>query len=67
MSKEEKYEESRCNYERYRILVQNAYHGLGEAEALAKIEVDEMYPEPSKKDKKKLVGDCLMMTSRERD
>ena len=53
LTKEEKREESRCNYERYRVLVQNGFHGVSEADALAKINVEEMYPEPSKKSNKK--------------
>ena len=53
LSKEEKYEESRCNYERYRTLVQNIYHKTSEAEALAKIEAEEMYKEPVRKGGKK--------------
>lgn len=53
LTKEEKLEESRCNYESYRVLVQNAFHGVTEVDALARINVDEMYPEPSKKAGKK--------------
>ena len=48
LTKEEKGEGS-CNYEWYRVLVQNGFHGINEADALAKINVEEMYPEPSKK------------------
>ena len=47
--KEEKGEESRYNYERYIVLVQDGFHGISEADSLAKISVEEMYPEPSKK------------------
>ena len=53
LTKEEKSEDARCNYERYRVLIQNAFHGLSEADALAKISVEEMYPEPTKKITKK--------------
>ena len=53
LSKEQKLEEGRCNYERYRILVKNAFNKVGEAEALAKISVEEMYQEPRRKGKKK--------------
>ena len=45
-------EEGRCNYERYRSLVQNKFHGVTESEALARIEV-EMYPNTKNKDKGK--------------
>ena len=46
LTKEEKGEESCCNYERYRVLVvQKGFHGISEADALAKINVEEMYPE----------------------
>ena len=48
-TKEEKGEECRCNYEWYRVLVQNGFHGVSEADVLAKINVEEMYPEPSYK------------------
>ena len=48
LCKEGKGEES-CNYERYRVLVQNGFHGVSVADILAKINVEEMYPEPSKK------------------
>ena len=41
-------EEGRCHYERYRQLVQNKFHGVNESEALARIEVEEMYPSKSK-------------------
>lgn len=44
-------EESRSNYERYRALILNNFHGVSETEALAKINVEEMYP-----GKKKGVG-----------
>ena len=50
--REEKMEEARCNYERYRSLVQNKFHGVTESEALARIEV-EMYPNTKNKDKGK--------------
>ena len=44
LSREEKAEESRCNYERYRALVQNLFHGVSEETALKQIDVEEMYP-----------------------
>jgi len=47
-TREEKVEEGRCHYERYRQLVQNKFHGVSENEALARIEVEEMYPSKSK-------------------
>ena len=53
LSREEKLEEGRCNYERYRSLVQNKFHGVSESEALARIEVEEMYPNTKNKDKGK--------------
>ena len=54
-------EEGRCNYERYRSLVQNKFHGVSESEALARIEVEEMYPNTKNKDKgkQKLEEMCL--------
>ena len=59
--REEKMEEERCNYERYCSLVQNKFHGVSESEALARIEVEEMYPNTKNKDKgkQKLEGMCL--------
>ena len=48
--REEKMEEGRCNYERYRSLVQNKFHNVTESEVLARIEV-EMYPNTKNKDK----------------
>ena len=39
LSKEAQREETRCNYERYRSLVQNAFLKVGEVEALTKIAV----------------------------
>ena len=61
LSREEKLEEGRCNYKRYRSLVQNKFHGVSESEALARIEVEEMYPNTKNKDKgkQKLEGMCL--------
>lgn len=35
----------RSNYERYRAVILNGFHGVSEPEALAKIDVEEMYPE----------------------
>ena len=48
LTKEEKGEES-CNYEWYRVLVLSGFHDISETDTLAKINVEEMYPEPSKK------------------
>ena len=55
LSKEAQREEARCNYERYRALVQNAYHKVGEGAALSKIAVEEEFADPpgQKKVKKK--------------
>ena len=63
LSREEKLEEGRCNYERYRSLVQNKFHGVSESEALARIEVEEMYPSTKNKDKgkQKLVFDSSLL------
>lgn len=44
LSREEEVEEARCNYERYRALVLNAFKNVADSDALAKIDVDEMYP-----------------------
>mgnify|MGYP006373808771 CR=1 FL=1 len=52
MSREEEVEEARCNYERYRALVLNAFKNVADSDALAKIDVDEMYPTTTPKDKK---------------
>ncbi len=48
LSREERAEESRCNYERYRTLVKNLFHGVGEENALKQIDVEEMYPKDKK-------------------
>ena len=53
---EENREEFRSNYERYRAVILNTFHGVSEADALAKIDVEEMYPAQKKgvgKDKHK--------------
>ena len=47
-STEENREELRCNYERYRAVILNTFHGVSEADTLAKIDVEEMYPEQKK-------------------
>ena len=54
LSREEEVEEARCNYERYRALVLNTFKNVSDSDALAKIDVDEMYPvnTPSAKDMK---------------
>ena len=41
--------------------MQNKFHGVSESEALARIEVEEMYPNTKNKDKgkQKLEGMCL--------
>ena len=44
-SPEEMKDDLRSNYERYRAVILNGFHGVGEHEALAKIDVEEMYPE----------------------
>ena len=44
----EEWEEQRCNYERYRFLVLNQFRGVSEQEALAAIEVNEMYLVPGR-------------------
>ena len=41
-------DESRSNYERYRAVILNNFHGVSEHDALAKINVEEMYPEKKK-------------------
>ena len=38
----------RSNYERYRAVILNNFHGVSEHDALAKINVEEMYPEKKK-------------------
>ena len=78
MSREEKEEQIKCNYERYRALIKNTFEGgkillaahyeicfitsqtliflVSEADALAKIDADEMFPVVSvsaKKNKEK--------------
>ena len=52
LSRDEEVEEARCNYERYRALVLNAFKNVADSDALAKIDVDEMYPTTTPKDKK---------------
>ena len=47
-SSEEMKEELRSNYERYRAVILNSYHGVSEQETLTKIDVEEMYPEKKK-------------------
>ena len=47
-SPEEAKEDMRSNYERYRAVILNGFHGVSEQEALAKIDVEEMYPEKKK-------------------
>jgi arginine/serine-rich splicing factor 16 len=44
----EEWEEQRCNYERYRFLVLNQFRGVSEQDALAAIEVNEMYLVPGR-------------------
>ena len=44
----EEWEEQRCNYERYRFLVLNQFKRVSEQEALAAIEVEEMFHVPGK-------------------
>ena len=52
-SREEEIEEVSCNYERFRALVLNTFKNVPDSEALAKIDVDEMYPAATAlKDKK---------------
>ncbi len=53
LSAEAQKEEARCDYESYRTLVKNLFHKVSEPDALTKIDVEEMYIEPSKKGKKK--------------
>lgn len=48
LTPEEEKDERRCNYERYRILVQNEYAGISEEQCLKQIEVDETFPIHSK-------------------
>ncbi|XP_071962456.1 CLK4-associating serine/arginine rich protein-like [Antedon mediterranea] len=38
-------EERKCNYERFRVLVQNDYKGNSEEQCLQQIYIDEMFPE----------------------
>ena len=45
---EETREELRSNYERYRAVILNGFHGVSEQDALAKIDVEEMYPAKKK-------------------
>lgn len=51
-TREARAEEGACNYERYRTLVKSVFTGLSEAEALARIDVEEMYPRDKKRSKK---------------
>ncbi|XP_065845565.1 CLK4-associating serine/arginine rich protein-like [Oscarella lobularis] len=57
---EESYEETLCNYERYKVLVQNHYLGVEEEEYLKGIDIDEMDGVPVRrrpdKEKKKLAA-----------
>ncbi|PIK55394.1 putative CLK4-associating serine/arginine rich protein isoform X2 [Apostichopus japonicus] len=48
LTSDEEKDERRCNYERYRILVQNEYARISEEQCLKQIEVDETFPLHSK-------------------
>ena len=58
MSRDEEIEEMRCNYERYRTLIQNSYSGTTDEQCLKQIDLKEMFPEKvaKNKDKAKCVG-----------
>ncbi|XP_019851575.1 PREDICTED: CLK4-associating serine/arginine rich protein-like isoform X1 [Amphimedon queenslandica] len=43
LSGEEKYEETKINYERYRSVIINEFNNVPESEVLSKIDVDELY------------------------
>ncbi|XP_077467644.1 CLK4-associating serine/arginine rich protein [Stigmatopora argus] len=56
-SNEQEMEERKCNYERYRGLVQNDYANISEEQCLYQIYVDELYgglQRPNEEEKKKL-------------
>ncbi|CAD5122146.1 DgyrCDS10594 [Dimorphilus gyrociliatus] len=46
-------EENKCNYERYRILVQNEFAGVNEEQCLKQIHIDEQYGNTKIKEEKK--------------
>ena len=46
-------EEMRCNYERYRTLVQNSFTGMSEDQCLRDIDLKELFPEKTVKNKDK--------------
>ncbi|NXF41516.1 CLASR protein, partial [Nyctibius bracteatus] len=57
LSPEEESEERKCNYERYRGLVQNDFAGISEEQCLYQIYIDELYgglQKPNEDEKKKL-------------
>ncbi|NXX20587.1 CLASR protein, partial [Podargus strigoides] len=57
MSPEQEADERKCNYERYRGLVQNDFAGISEEQCLYQIYIDELYgglQKPNEDEKKKL-------------
>ncbi|XP_061219675.1 CLK4-associating serine/arginine rich protein, partial [Neopsephotus bourkii] len=57
ISPEQESDERKCNYERYRGLVQNDFAGISEEQCLYQIYMDELYgglPKPNEEEKKKL-------------
>ena len=65
-SSEDRKEAARCNYERYRSVVQNHFHGTSEQDALSRIAVDELFtgePKRSGRDKKKCVPEPLTLSA----
>lgn len=57
ISPEQESDERKCNYERYRGLVQNDFAGISEEQCLYQIYIDELYgglQRPSEEEKKKL-------------
>ena len=60
MSREEESEEMRCNYERYRNIVQNSFNGISEEDCLKQIDIDELLPTKSVKNKDKAKWDWIL-------